>query len=412
MIDKYVKHQLTTAATRRMLVAMTGALAGLIDQYKAGCGVSDAELARRIGISRQNLYLWRGSNLRQLPDKANLRAVAAVTGLPYDTVLDAALTDCGYVQRTESTAETTSPALVRRSVETAGRGPAGDTVRIWGGVDDLISDLGESEPASLDQAATDPAPDIPAYQPELWVSSLDLPGASVAADSRAEQAAQVIAEMSAAAAEGSRLGSKEAVRQASGVSVGTFNEAIKLAQARGVITSRPGPGGGIFAATPSPVAQMTGWFDTVTGYDQGRLRESIQIRDAIAPLLVDEALTHYRPIDRIALDDLLARVAQTVEMPDAPDASEFVWAAWNVHAHFAGMGANQLLRSMYLSLMDVGTSILRARLDGATGPIAVYPAGALRTLGDLVHGLASGDRRRAVDALRRTDPTQILRPGD
>ncbi|MFF0452779.1 hypothetical protein [Nocardia africana] len=33
-------------------------------------------------------------------------------------------------------------------------------------------------------------------------------------------------------------------------SVGTINEAIKLAQTRGIITSRPGPGGGLFACDP------------------------------------------------------------------------------------------------------------------------------------------------------------------
>ena len=52
--------------------------------------------ARRIGISRQNLSLWRTAGLRALPTRANLESVAEVIGRPYREVLDAALHDTGY----------------------------------------------------------------------------------------------------------------------------------------------------------------------------------------------------------------------------------------------------------------------------------------------------------------------------
>lgn len=77
-------------------------LAGLIDQYKEAHGVSDAELARRIGISRENLRLWRTNGLRALPAQDNLRGVAQTIGCPYRQVLSAALLDAGYITETDT----------------------------------------------------------------------------------------------------------------------------------------------------------------------------------------------------------------------------------------------------------------------------------------------------------------------
>jgi hypothetical protein len=72
-------------------------LVELIDRYKNAHGVSDAELARRIGITRENLRLWRVNGVRRLPERANLAAVARTIGQPYRQVLSAALFDTGYL---------------------------------------------------------------------------------------------------------------------------------------------------------------------------------------------------------------------------------------------------------------------------------------------------------------------------
>ena len=65
-------------------------------------GVSDAELARRIGITRENLRLWRVNGVRRLPERANLAAVARIIGEPYRRVLSAALFDTGYLTETDT----------------------------------------------------------------------------------------------------------------------------------------------------------------------------------------------------------------------------------------------------------------------------------------------------------------------
>jgi transcriptional regulator with XRE-family HTH domain len=75
----------------------TPRLVELIDRYKNAHGVSEAELARRIGISRENLRKWRTNGVSRLPDRANLAAVARVIGRPYREVLSAALFDTDYL---------------------------------------------------------------------------------------------------------------------------------------------------------------------------------------------------------------------------------------------------------------------------------------------------------------------------
>ncbi|WP_020108293.1 hypothetical protein [Nocardia sp. 348MFTsu5.1] len=77
-------------------------LVDLIDTHKHAYGVSDAELARRIGVSRQNLNLWRTHGVRGLPARATLDGITTVTGQPYLIVLEAVLRDTGYLDDTDS----------------------------------------------------------------------------------------------------------------------------------------------------------------------------------------------------------------------------------------------------------------------------------------------------------------------
>lgn len=267
-----------------------------------------------------------------------------------------------------------------------------------------------SEDAEAQQSSTADAgaPDIPAYTHAGWRGRTELPGTVSVAGSRAELAANRIVRLAAGLATGERIGSKDDLRRLTGVSVGTVNEAIKLAQARGVITSRPGPGGGIFVADPSPLARMNSWFRSAAS-DSAALPESIAIRDSLAPLLVDEVLAGLTADDLSNLDALAHEVTRT---RDDGDVSAFVWAVWNVHERFAQLGRSQLLDSLYLSIMDVGTSHLRAQLvdlaEAGTAP-TVQLAGLATVTLDFVAALANGDRDAAIAALCATDPTMILR---
>lgn len=83
------QHPYSTAPARQF--------SALIEAHKERTGVSDTELARRIGVSRQNLFNWRTTTLRGLPAREHLERLARVLERPYEVVLDAALADAGYL---------------------------------------------------------------------------------------------------------------------------------------------------------------------------------------------------------------------------------------------------------------------------------------------------------------------------
>ena len=76
-------------------------LVELIDAHKRAYGVGETELARRIGITRQNLHLWRTRGLRGLPARTTLDGMATELRLPYARVLEAALRDTAYLDATD-----------------------------------------------------------------------------------------------------------------------------------------------------------------------------------------------------------------------------------------------------------------------------------------------------------------------
>lgn len=86
-------------------MAPSSHLLDLIDWYKrAHPEVSDAEIARRAGMTPANLSQWRSKGVRGLPARSTLDALASTIGRPYREVLDAALTDTGYAAIHSSTA--------------------------------------------------------------------------------------------------------------------------------------------------------------------------------------------------------------------------------------------------------------------------------------------------------------------
>jgi transcriptional regulator with XRE-family HTH domain len=77
-------------------VHIVGELMRLIQEHLDKYGVSRAEFARRAGTLPQTVQNWI-SRHGTLPQPGHLRGVADVLGLPYETVLNAALMDSGYL---------------------------------------------------------------------------------------------------------------------------------------------------------------------------------------------------------------------------------------------------------------------------------------------------------------------------
>nr|WP_066290372.1 FCD domain-containing protein [Arthrobacter sp. B6] len=166
---------------------------------------------------------------------------------------------------------------------------------------------------------------------------------------RAEQAAAAIETIVKSVEPGSRLGTKEELRKACGVAVGTFNETLRLLQTRGLVAVRPGPGGGLFAAEQTAQVRFG---NSMLALDAGAMAvaDAVRIRDALDPLLMEDALAYASPADIVPMREKVE--AMRVASEEA-NAVAFVRATWGLHAEIADVSPNQMLSSFYKSLLEI-----------------------------------------------------------
>ncbi|WP_328611300.1 FCD domain-containing protein [Amycolatopsis sp. NBC_00345] len=247
--------------------------------------------------------------------------------------------------------------------------------------------------ADDDAASTGP----PAYRQADW-EPLRRPAAV------AEQMRTLAAE----AGPGERLGTKEELRTLWGVSVGTFNEALRMAQSRGVVTVRRGPGGGLFASTPSAVIRLG---NAVLSLDQNAeaVAEAVRLRNAVDPLLVRDVLAHATTGDVQALQDAADRMG---EAADRGDVDTFLRANWQLHARMAEISPGPILRSLYLGLLEIIDTHTRA----AVAAKGVAPREDLlaryQVHADLVAAIAVHDLRALELIERHNTGDPVVEPND
>jgi len=218
---------------------------------------------------------------------------------------------------------------------------------------------------------------------------------------RPGQVADQLEALAAAAAPGARLGTKEELRVSCGVSVGTFNEALRLVQARGVVTVRPGRTGGLFANRQSVLVRL-GNSVLALDEDAASVADAVRLRNALDPLLVEDALRHAGRSDLVAMRLELDRMRAAVV---ALDGIAFIHANWALHARIAEVSPNAMMRSFYLSLLEI--------IESHT--LSVGPVGEqslpqyLRSRYDLhvslVEAIAVRDEHRSVDLIREHNTT-------
>jgi DNA-binding FadR family transcriptional regulator len=232
--------------------------------------------------------------------------------------------------------------------------------------------------------------EAPAFRRADW----QLPGAPSPA-TRPEQAAEQLAELASAAEPGSRLGTKEELRGICGVSVGTFNEALRLVQARGLVTVRAGRVGGLFASRQSPLVRLG---NSVLAIDDDALSvaDAVRIRDALEPLVVEDAVRHRSVADLDALREGLQRMRAAA---DTLDGIEFLRANWALHGLVAQVSPSVMLRSFYLSLLETIESHTLSVQTADARPLPAYLQERYRLHADLVAAIAEQDRPRALGLL-------------
>jgi DNA-binding FadR family transcriptional regulator len=223
---------------------------------------------------------------------------------------------------------------------------------------------------------------------------------------RTELAAARLAGVAEAAAPGDRLGSKDELRVLCGVSVGTFNEAVRLLQARGMVTLRPGPGGGLFAAEQSPMVRLGNSVLALDG-DPSSVADAVRIRDALDPLMIEEALWHASPADIVPMRRQLARMQEAVH---GEDPVAFIRANWGLHACIAAVSPNVMLRSLYTGLLDLIEAHTLSVLPVNEQPLAEYIVQRHHLHEDLVNAIEDRDRGRALELIRQHNTSDVLSP--
>ncbi|MGB0102502.1 MAG: FCD domain-containing protein [Nocardioides sp.] len=229
--------------------------------------------------------------------------------------------------------------------------------------------------------------------------------------SRAEVAASHLADILSGVETGARLGTKEEVRAKvdASLSLGTFNETLRLLQARGLITVRPGPGGGVFAAEQSPMAKLG---NALLGLniDRSTVAEAVRIRNALEFLIVEDACRYATQADLDAMGAALGKMADALT---AEDGIAFLHSNWELHSKIAAATRSEILSSLYLSLLDlVEEHTISVR---SAGPMSLTEFHQQRLVvhQELVRVIEDGDLDSARGVVERhnmdSDPRPTLR---
>lgn len=188
---------------------------------------------------------------------------------------------------------------------------------------------------------------------------------------------------------GYRLGTKESLRRQFDVAVGTFNEAVRLLSARGTVEIRPGVQGGVFVASPTPLARL-GRKMLALRAESVSVADCLVVRDTLEPLTVLEAARHRTARDVTDLRAIVRRMdTENLGM------AEYLRINWALHRRIVEITPNQVLRHTYISLLEFVES----------RPLPVSPERPAGGIGDgpkvhweLVNAIAAGNVERAAEA--------------
>ncbi len=210
---------------------------------------------------------------------------------------------------------------------------------------------------------------------------------------RPQALAQLIEEevVDGALVPGTRLGTKRDLKDRFGVATTTVNEAIRLLETRGIVSSKPGPGGGVFVARRSGWLALSGLvLDFQTSLTAAA--QVLEVRDALEGLVAGEAAAHHRRGDLADLRRLVRAMGDELDDP-----AGYLRANWALHRRVAELCTNDFARRLYEGLLDFAEAEL-GTVRSADG----FDARAnLATHAELVEAIASRDPARVAAAVER-----------
>ena len=162
---------------------------------------------------------------------------------------------------------------------------------------------------------------------------------------RAEEVANRLAALAEGSPAATRLGTKAELRAHFGVSSATMSESLRLLQARGLVTLRTGPSGGVFTAEPSGRLVLS---NLLVGFRSGTLtvRNVLESREALEPA-IGQLAARRRSIDDLnRLGEVLDAMQRHLGEPAA-----YLRLNWQLHRAIAEATGNEVLSGLYGSLV-------------------------------------------------------------
>jgi DNA-binding FadR family transcriptional regulator len=202
---------------------------------------------------------------------------------------------------------------------------------------------------------------------------------------------------------GDRLGTRKELCARLGVARATLNEAVRLLQERGLVTLRPGPKGGIFAAKADPLSRLGRTLQQASGRPD-LVAGAIEVRQSLAALAAIDALRHRTDGDVNMLQDHLSKIEAALD-----DNEEFQRATWQLHEHIADIGANWVLQTVYRGVLAYVEANAQDLPAGATTPAQRRKR--LRIYRQLVKSIIEQDEKACRRAVRADDSGQHLPAG-
>ena len=166
--------------------------------------------------------------------------------------------------------------------------------------------------------------------------------------SRAESAVRAVEERIASHGleAGTRLGTRRELGVLLGMAPSTVSEAIKLLEDRGRVTTRTGPGGGVFVAEPTLTLRLARSMMQVSG-SRGEVAEALAVRDLLEPSVIEAAAGAAH--DTASLEGMRGAMRA---MRSARDTADFYRRNLEFHAEVGRLCPNDVLRTIYEALLD------------------------------------------------------------
>jgi DNA-binding FadR family transcriptional regulator len=186
------------------------------------------------------------------------------------------------------------------------------------------------------------------------------------------------------------LGTKDDLRRRYDVAYGTLNETLRILQERGYVTSRTGPGGGLFATVPSPSERLQRLLSNFP--EPGSLRECAEVRHALEEAVSVDAARSRSSADIADLRRILGNMAEATG-----DGEEYLHQNWRLHRRLAKCCRNRVLANLYITLLDANEP-----QPGFVVPDRhrlAHPDANLTAHTELVEAIASGSVERARRAV-------------